>query len=476
MRAEVWLLLIWGALFSLGVTGYPNLLDNERRIGAFALDVLQNGNWIAQHEITGEFMAKPPGLTWLVVLFSWCTGGLTLFSLYLPSALATLGIALLIFRTGRKHFGERAGLLAAFMYLCSYVADKQLTTARYDGLLTLPVTIGAIAAYQGWKEGKGWLVFWVAMTAGTMVKGPLVFVLSCAGLLAVMMERNTGQLFRWRWQHAAGIAIFGVICGGWFALILVEHRDEFFGKIIQRELVGHALSDRGKYFPGERIWEAPWNVLVHFLPWTPLGIMGLVGALRRNPADPDKSFQRFLACWFLFGLFLFSIAAHQRGRLLWPLIPPLALLAGRTLALMLSSITERVVYRWAAIVGVVTISASALFHQILKRHSRKCQQTLAMRELAGMLRRELGEKPAVTYVDAPFAVQFYLGHLRFNTPATNAANLLNGANAAHILTGQRSAEHVLSGVTNQVFSLYVWPSQNEPTVQLLSNRRALTTK
>ena len=75
-------------------------------------------------------------------------GGLTLFSLYAPTAFATLGVALVIFRAGQRHFGERAGLLGALMYLLSYVTDKQLTSARYDGLFALPVLIGALAAYK----------------------------------------------------------------------------------------------------------------------------------------------------------------------------------------------------------------------------------------------------------------------------------------------------------------------------------------
>src|SRR5215213_10093576 len=140
---SIGLVVIWAALFLWSVTGYTNLLDNERRVAPYALDVLQNGQWVAQHDYLGDFMSKPPGLTWLVAIFSLCTGGLSVFSLYLPSALATLGVTLLIFQAGRRYFNERAGLFAALAYLLSYVADKQLTTARYDGLFAFAVTLGA---------------------------------------------------------------------------------------------------------------------------------------------------------------------------------------------------------------------------------------------------------------------------------------------------------------------------------------------
>jgi 4-amino-4-deoxy-L-arabinose transferase-like glycosyltransferase len=471
---ELWLVLLWAALFLLAVTGYPNLMDNERRVAAYALDVMQNGHWIAQHDSIGDFMSKPPGLTWLVVLFSRCTGGLTLFSLYAPTALATLGVALVMFRAGRRHFGERAGFLAALMYLLSYVTDKQLTSARYDGLFALPVLIGALAAYRGWREGKGWFTFWVAMAVGGMVKGPLVFLLALAGLLALLLERDTGQLFRWRWQHAAGIAAFLIICGAWLVPIWIGHRDEFINKMIRQELVTQAVSDYGKYVPGQRFWEAPLSTLIDFLPWTPLGVLALVKALRRAARNDGRSFERFLACWFVGALLMFAIAAHQRGRLTWPIIPALALLSGRELDLWLQRFPERLVYRWAAGISIVVIAASALSHHFLLRYSRKCQETLALRDLAFLLRDKLGDKPDVAYVDAPFSVQFYLGYLRFNAHAKEAAALLNSPKATYVVASHRATPQIVGPVTNEVFHLYRWPARGEPRIELLSNRPALT--
>ena len=470
---EIWLLLIWAALFVGGVTGYPNLLDNERRVAAYALDVLQNGNWIAQHDATGDFMSKPPALTWLVALGSLCTGGLSLFSLYLPSALATLGVAFVILRAGKKYFGARAGLLAALMYLLSYVTDEQLTTARYDGLFTLPVLIGGLAAYRGWKEGRGWFVFWLAMTAGAMVKGPLVFVLSGIGLLACFWERSSGYLFRWRWEHAAGMAVFVAVCGGWLGLVLAQHRAEFVEKMLQRELVSQIVNDAGKHFPFQRVWDAPLSTMVDFLPWSVFGVVGLAKALRRRSANDGRSFERFLACWFLAGLVLFAVAAHQRGRLTWPLMPAFALAAGHQLDLWLTRFSDRLVYRWAAAAAALVILATALNHHVFQRYSARCQQTLAMKNLAGILQRELGDNPPVTYVDAPFAVQFYLGYLRFNTRVSNAVSRLDGTEAAYVVTSDRGAKRMRNAATNRIFTLYTWPTNKEPLIELLSNRPTL---
>jgi 4-amino-4-deoxy-L-arabinose transferase-like glycosyltransferase len=158
-------------MFVIALTGYPNLMDNERRLGAYVLDAVQNGHWMIQKEISGELASKPPMLTWLAALSTLAIGELTRFAIYLPSALATIGVALLLLTEGRRHFGWAAGFLSALAYLLSSAGDRQMMTARYDGLLALPVTLAAVAAFRAWQTGRGWTWFWLAGAFGTLVKG-----------------------------------------------------------------------------------------------------------------------------------------------------------------------------------------------------------------------------------------------------------------------------------------------------------------
>src|SRR5262249_41763753 len=109
------------ALFAIRLAGLPNLLDNEYRVGACALDVLKNGNWLCPHDVLGN-TDKPPMLTWLVAIASWPLGRVSLLTLYLPTAIATVATAWLVQLAGARHFGRLAGALGAFAYLCSHVA------------------------------------------------------------------------------------------------------------------------------------------------------------------------------------------------------------------------------------------------------------------------------------------------------------------------------------------------------------------
>jgi hypothetical protein len=269
----------------------------------------------------------------------------------------------------------------------------------------------------------------------------------------------------------AGLAVFVLVCGSWLALVLMRHRDEFVEKMLQRELVSQVVNDGGKYRAFQRVWLAPVSTFIDFLPWSICGIAALAKALRHRAANDGRSIERYLACWFVVGLVLFAVAAHQRGRLTWPLIPALALLAGHQLDLWTRKYPHWVLSRWAGAVAILAVCASVLNHQVFLGYSARCQQTLAMRQLARLLKEKLGEKPPVTYVDAPFAVQFYLGYLRFNARVSNAVSLLEATNSAYVVTSGQGAKRIVGGSTNQVFTLFAWPTNKEPVVELLSNRR-----
>src|SRR5690349_4070225 len=208
---------IGATLFAIRLTGLPNLLDNEYRVGACVLDVLQHGNWLCPHDVLGN-TDKPPMLTWLVAIASWPLGRVSDVTLYLPTALATVAIAWLVEINGRRRFGWFAGTLGAVAYLCSHVGATQMAMARWDGLFALTVTIAALAAYRAWMLGDGWTGFWLAAAAATLTKGPLGVLLAGFGLGAVLWERRTGHERPLAGRQAAGVLLFLAISLGWFAL------------------------------------------------------------------------------------------------------------------------------------------------------------------------------------------------------------------------------------------------------------------
>lgn len=459
-------------MFAIALSGYPNLLDNERRIGAYVLDAVRHGHWIMQYDVTGGVASKPPLLTWIAALSTAAFGEINRFSIYLPSALATLGVALLLVGAGKKHFSWRAGFLAGLIYLLCPAGDRQFVTARYDGLLALPVTLAALAAYHAWTTGRGWTWFWLAGAMGTMAKGPIALVLGGAGLLAHFWEKRARHESKLRGSHWLGLALFVAICGGWFWLAYQSMGQPLIDKLLGRELAAHATGSgmKEKMFVG--FYEPTLAVLSNLAPWCAFALIAFWRVWKRPSENTDeRRFERFLFCWFFAGLVLFSIAAHQRGRLVFPLFPAAALLAARELAWWLRGWSTPRLFKTAAVFAACVLAFLVLYHHVLQGRSTRVQATLGMRDVAAQVRGTLGEQFPLVHVETPFALQFWLNTAHRLVKPERAADLLRGAEPVVVAVGDfPELENFLSTNRPVLHELARWPAKEPTLVRVISNR------
>ena len=93
-------------------------------------------------------------------------------------------------------------------------------------------------------------------------------------------------------------------------------------------------------------------------------------------------FTRFVSCWFAFGPPPFSLAPHQRGDLVWPLIPAGALLAGRQVAELTRKVPARVFYSWLCLVIVVGNAGFACYTLVWRARTEAAQHNAALKRLA----------------------------------------------------------------------------------------------
>ena len=495
------IVLIFAGVFAVRFTGPCDLMDNDQeRPAAYALDVTRNGHWICQRDATGAIASKPPLYTWLVVLASAPFGRVSLFTLYLPGALAVLALAGTVFAVGGALFGRGAGMLGAAAFLVSTTSLKQVCLARTDALFALTVFWTALCAWRAWTTGRGWTWFWLAAAAATLTKGPLGLALAGGGLLAAVWERRRphaplasiaietpgdarppapgGLLAR----HVPGLALFLLITAGWFALACLAMGREVLDKMILKELVGHAVkADNGGVFPGQEFYKPFLYFLSRFAPWSVFACVGLWRVWRRPAQDAAaRRLERFLACFFLAGLALFSIAPHQRPDHLTPILPAAAILAGRELARLVSP------RRFGLLLGAVAATAAAvLVVAAIYYHSARAQDEATLRiaearEIADFIRREVGSEFPLIHtagypnLDSPFALQFFLNTMRPNVWYHDVARALASDHAAYAIV--RKWEHVEDNLGDDpppIYEIKRWRAWAEHPWRLLSNRPQL---
>jgi 4-amino-4-deoxy-L-arabinose transferase-like glycosyltransferase len=478
------------ALFAVRVTGPSNLLDNDQeRPAAYVLDAVRHGHWWCQFDWTGDVMSKPPLFTWLAALATLPAGQANLVSLYFPCLAAMALTVGLLFRFGRDGFGWRAGFLAALAYLASPAAVKHIALARTDALFAATIALAALLGFRAWSRGRGWLWFWVAAALATLTKGPLGVVLAAVGLLAMPWEgwtlrrsqgagatdprSNPAPRRRWPSALAAqgfGVLVFFLITGGWFWLAYQQVGQPFIDKVIGRELVGHVVSDQHGAF-GVGFVKAPLYWLSRFLPWSLLAVVGLWRVWKHPATSPaERRFERFLACWILGGLLVFSLATHQRGDLPLPLHAPAALLAGRELARWLEGWTAGQLVGRSVSVVVAALALYTLYLHTAFARTWEVRQSEAVETFARQLRQE-PSLPPLLHVDSPYALQFHLNTMDRRVKIEAAAAELQSGSPRVVAVKEGARLRALVGDATPLYDWGTCPGSQENTViTLIANR------
>ncbi|HAV61202.1 MAG TPA: hypothetical protein DCY13_02415 [Verrucomicrobiales bacterium] len=433
-------ILLWLALFIVRLAGPPNFTDKDQeRPASYMMDAVLNGNWIVQRDFTGEITSKPPFYTWLGALVMLPGGEMNPLVVYLPTALATLGMTLMVLFAGARFWGAPAGMLGAVFYLSNPGVWKQIALARTDAVFSFAVAWAALEAWRAWRGGQSWWRFWLAASIATLTKGPLGLLLGAGGLMAAWLERRSGHAVAFSLKRflLPGIFLWLALSFGWFALSLWDQGDDVYDKMIRRELVGHLAG--GETSPGD-VKPPPFasahKPLLYFIgrfaPWSLLSLVGLWLVWKRPAqADAERRFERFLFGWFVVGLLIFSVAGHARGDLIFPLIPPGALLAGRIAARWLERRPKWSPFAVAVVIGCLGIAGAAGKYIVAQAKDERSLQTIALRDLAAELERDHPGLPLV-HLDTPFAFQMYANNLVPVLRLEQAVALLAGEDAAWV--------------------------------------------
>ena len=476
-RPALLITLLVAALFLIRLTGPSDLMDfGQEAPTAYVLDAVKNGHWIVQRDAIGDITSKPPLYTWLAAAVSTITGEVNRWTLCAPAALATWALALVILTTGIKYFGRRAGLLAALMYVLSQVVAKQVALVRTDGLFSLTVALTALLAYRAWQNGKGWELFWLAAAAATLTKGPLGIVLGASGLLAAWWERRTGSPAIIKGKHWTGIFLFLAIVLGWFGLAYWDVGRALTDRLLVRELYGRAVSTGkgsamlvGFYLP-------TLYFLARFAPWSIACLVGLWRVVKwPSPDAGQRRFERFLFCWFAAGLVIFSLAAHHRADLLFPLVPPAALLAGRELARWVAAWSDRRLTVVSVVLSLLFLIAVGLnFHmaRLWLKKEESVAQTLAAEKLAGIVHEKVGVGFPLVHQRTSPVLQLRLGTYNPLVTAERAAQLLQSSAAAFVAV--RDADAMFARLPTNSFHILAEVPRTERThMAILGNRPVL---
>lgn len=449
-------------VFVIRMTGPSDLegYAQHRNVG-YVMDLMWQGNWVAQYDIQGRILSKPPLHTWTIAPFAALLG-VDRLALALPSFVAVLVLALLVFEVGRRRFGMLAGGLAGLAVVLAPTMSKHVALVRSDALFTLTIAVAAFAAFHAWERGRGWTLFWFAAALATLTKGPLGIVLAAAGLLAYFWEQRSDAATPVpRGSHRAGLALFFGLTLSWFLVALYARGYELIDKMFFDELLGQATGARKDSFPGQNLPRPTLYLLARFLPFSLFFFYALWRVFRSPARVPaERRFERFLACWVLVGLLIFSLAAHHRADLLLPLWPACALLAGRELARLAGRVgIARFARIGAAACMLLLASVLLTYHSVWGKRAENADYAEAVKAAAHALAASDIDVARLHHIRTPVTLQMYLGTFRPWLEPSELSRLLAGATEpVHLAVGARSLAELgldLDGLAAE--PVFRWP-------------------
>jgi len=337
---------------------------DEGRNASIALEMAAGADPLLPRLNGLPFLDKPFLFFWLQSLAIRALGA-TELAVRLPSLIASVLLVAVVALFARRLWGELPAWISAFALATSLLTVGFARVASFDAVLTLATTSAAMAFFLALGAGgepsstsqpaadrEPLLTFaWIAMALGVMIKGPV----------ALLLPLGTAQTFAWirgvrrgPWS-ARGVALFVALVGGW--LWSTERAAPgFLRYALLEESWKRVTTDQ--YARTGPIWYFVPILLVGAAPWIVAAIPGARAALDRRHREHGSAL--FLALWLLLPLVLFSLSQSKRPQYALPLVPAVALLAGRALAevKLRSAFARRVAVFWF-VSGLVLVAVGA---------------------------------------------------------------------------------------------------------------------
>jgi len=358
LLALAWLLL---ALHGLG--GGAIVGDDEAREVGIVQDIVA-GHWLWPR-FNDELLPDKPTLSHWLAAIPCAVAGFSETAVRLPSVLAAAATVWWTVEFGSWLLGPAAGLAAGVVLATCRSFFAHARVARPDTLLTLLLAMALGYAYRWWREGsrRDASAGLASLGLGVLAKGPV------APALFVMAF----GLFLF-WQRAlrraiglctpAGVAAFLVLASAWYAIAWAGWGDTF----VQQHLIGrYARNLAGGLATGGEYSPKPWTYHLFFYPqhlpaivwpWTPFVAVALWQLWRRGGLRDPRA--RFLLCWAVAPVLVFTPAEWKLRYYLLPSLPPLALLTAPALARMLEAplVPWRVTRASAAAAAAFAVAAA----------------------------------------------------------------------------------------------------------------------
>lgn len=343
------IVLVWAVIY-IGSLFQPPLMDDADTVHAEAArEMVEHNDWVTLKINDGfRYLEKAPLMYWCVAA-SFKLFGVHEWSARLPIALGVLALLLVVYRIGRRFYGDEGGLYAALALATGFGPFIFTRILIPDMLVGLWLALGfdffltTLEQADAGDDPSAWLCWGIAatMALNVLTKGLIGLVFPIGAIfLFLLLTGNLRHLLNMR--LVSSFLIFLIIAAPWHLLAGSRNPAQgetkgFFWFYFVNE---HFLRYLKKRYPADYdtvpIWLF-WGLnLLWLMPWTAFIVQafatvpGRIKLWRAELSTQERATLLF-AVWALVIMVFFSFSSRQEYYVI-PALPGVALLLGGWLA------------------------------------------------------------------------------------------------------------------------------------------------
>jgi 4-amino-4-deoxy-L-arabinose transferase-like glycosyltransferase len=240
--APLCVLLLALLSFGVGLAQLPVQDRDEARFAQASRQMAQTGDFIDIRLQEAPRHNKPVLIYWAQTAAIYVTGarGETQIWVHrLPSYLAGALSTLALIWAGTPIVGRRAAVVAGIICATIFMFHAEARTAKTDAALVLFVVLAMGALSRAWlNPARSWstpLIFWTALAAGVLLKGPVVALPIIGAIVWIGVQFRTVSWLT-RLRPILGLLLFAALVTPWFIAITIATDGAFWGASLGGDL------------------------------------------------------------------------------------------------------------------------------------------------------------------------------------------------------------------------------------------------
>lgn len=324
-----WLLVILLSCLVLlpGISSIPPVDRDEPRYAVATSQMLASGDFVDIRFQDEQRYLQPAGIYWLQSIAVAVTGTAddrAIWAHRIPSFLGILAAVAMTAAIAAGLFGRQAGIGAGLLVAVALAVGFEARIAKTDAVLLATITAAHLALMRIYLEPAGhwWrpALFWAALGAGMMIKGPIILLFVGLALAALLVwDRKLAWLAGLKplW----GVPLFLLIALPWYVAIGIVSDGAFYAEAVGDSMMGKVGESQQSHAGPPGYYLSLFTLT--FWPGSLFAVMAGHWAWT-NRAVPAV---RYLVCWIVPAWLVYELIATKLPHYVMPTYPALACLA-----------------------------------------------------------------------------------------------------------------------------------------------------